>query len=134
VFADPSQNTLDSHPRIFSILMLSDLFKLFEPLGLRESLSEATGPRQNHVALKISFYAAHILSTPSAILRDVSDEVVARSKIVEKEAVSSPSNISADSQPYAAGSLSGSWRGHLPTPQQEFEPNDKIKPVIKELP
>jgi hypothetical protein len=73
---------VDSHPSLFAILMLSDLCKLFEPVQPKQT--EVIVGRQNPVTLKISFYAAHILSAPSAILSGVSDEIGARSNLVEQ--------------------------------------------------
>jgi hypothetical protein len=87
---DATRSTLDSHPSLSSLLMLSDIFKLFE------SRQRRSAERQNHVTMKISFYAAHVMSTPSSILRSVSDEIIARSKILEGRAVSTPSNTTTD--------------------------------------
>jgi hypothetical protein len=85
---DATRSTLDSHPSLSSLLMLSDIFKLFESRQRRSA--------ENHVTMKISFYAAHVMSTPSSILRSVSDEIIARSKILEGRAVSTLSNTTTD--------------------------------------
>ena len=98
-----TRNTLDSHASLSAILMLSDMFKLFESHGMRGGRS---AERHNHVTMKISFYAAHIMSTPSSILSSVSDEIITRSKISEGEAFSSPFKTTADRRP-PAGSFSG---------------------------
>lgn len=85
--------SIDSnHPNILAILALSDLSKLFELVGLGKTTSDKTESRQNHITLKLSFYVAQILFTPSAILRHVVDEILARSKVIEQEAVPLLSN------------------------------------------
>ena len=76
----PSTGALESHPKASSILMLSDLLKLFQPVGRPKQGSNSV--RQNHVTMKLSFYVAHILSTPSAILSSLCDEIVAQSNTV----------------------------------------------------
>ncbi|KIM90558.1 hypothetical protein PILCRDRAFT_812311 [Piloderma croceum F 1598] len=118
---DPTRSTLDSHPSLSSLLVLSDLFKLFE------SRQRRSAERQNHVTMKISFYAAHIMSTPSSILGHVSEKIVARSKILEGRALSTLSNTATDHRP-PARSFSGGWM------RPEFEKNGKIQPMIRELP
>lgn len=110
-----------SHP---TFLMLSDLSKLFQPVVQHEQPSEAVAPRQNHITMKISFYIAHIASIPSVILSDLSGEVLARSRVVDQEAILSPSN----SQPYVSGSLTGG----LDSAESELERNGKM-PMIEEL-
>jgi hypothetical protein len=81
-----------SHPNILAILALSDLLKVFGLVGPRKTASDKTESRQNHVTLKLSFYVAQILSTPPAILGRIADEILARSQLIEQEAVSLPSN------------------------------------------
>jgi len=113
--------------------MLSDLCKLFEPVGLPKQGSDVVVPRQNHVTLKISFYAAHILSTPTTILSGLSDEIVERSNVVEQEAtILSPSNVIMDHQPNVPHSSFGGWitGGHNSYPEVE---NVKITSKIEEL-
>jgi hypothetical protein len=117
---DPTRNTLNFHPSLWSLLVLSDLFKLFE------SRQRRSAEGQNHVTMKISFYAAHIMSTPSSILGSVSDEIVAHSKILEGRALPTPSDTTTDRRP-PAGSFSGDWT------RPEFEKNGKIQPMIREL-
>jgi hypothetical protein len=81
-----------SDANIPAILVLSDLSKVFELAGPRKTASGKTELRLKHVTLKLSFYAAQVLSTPSRNLRRVADEVMARSKIMEGEAVPSQSD------------------------------------------
>lgn len=64
------------HPHRLAILVLSDLSELFQ----------SPGGRPNHVTHKLLFYAAHILSTPSPLLADLSNEIMERSRILESEA------------------------------------------------
>jgi hypothetical protein len=112
--------------------MLSDLCKLFEPVGLPKQGSDVVVPRQNHVTLKITFYAAYILSTPTTILSGLSDEIVERSNVVEQEAILSPSNVVTDHQPNVPHSSSGGWitGGHNSHPEVK---NVKITSKIEEL-
>lgn len=77
----PSTGALESHPKASSILVLSDLLKIFQPVGRSKQGSNSV-TRQNHVTMKLSFYIAHILSTPSAILSSLCDEIVAQSNTV----------------------------------------------------
>ena len=83
------ESFLGAHPSSTAILALSDLSKLFEtvrPSQLQtDNSTNATVP--NHITLKLTFYAAHILSTPIAILTTLADELMARSRKVETEAV-----------------------------------------------
>lgn len=58
---------LTSHPHLNAILVLSDLRKLFE-----------ASARPHAVAHKLQFYAAHIVSIPSQILRSLAEEILAR--------------------------------------------------------
>ncbi|KAJ3833693.1 hypothetical protein F5878DRAFT_518329, partial [Lentinula raphanica] len=61
-----------SHPHRNAVYVLSDLHRLF-------SIADRTDPNHNphshsHITHKLLFYTAHVLSTPSVILRSVSDE------------------------------------------------------------
>jgi hypothetical protein len=64
----------DSHPHIKPILVLSDLKGLF------------LATKSNHINHKLFFYAAHIASTPSAILQVLVEEMRARAEIYRAEA------------------------------------------------
>ena len=70
---------LTSHPHINSILVLSDINRLFEatPRDKKRAM--------NHVAPKLLFYAAHILSTPSPILQAVAQELVKGASTYKEE-------------------------------------------------
>lgn len=87
-----SQNTpLDSHPGALAVMFLSDLAKLFEPpVNLQSEGLDARTSRQNHKTLKLSFYAGQLLATPSFILGRLSDEIMTRSKAIEREALIPP--------------------------------------------
>ncbi|KAH7922320.1 hypothetical protein BV22DRAFT_1106691 [Leucogyrophana mollusca] len=63
-------------------LALSDMARLFEPAQAR---ANASAPRHHHVAMKLTFYAAHLLSVPPTLMRALADEVRARSEFVEQE-------------------------------------------------
>jgi len=67
---------VNSHPHGKAILALSDISKLFK------DASEG-----QHIRMKLLFYAAHVLCTPSAVLCAVADETVARSMTIGHEAV-----------------------------------------------
>ncbi|KZP30636.1 hypothetical protein FIBSPDRAFT_814946 [Athelia psychrophila] len=75
----------ESHPCVSAILVLSDLAKLFERPS--KGKGDAAGQRPNHVTLKLSFYSAQIISTPTVILMGLSEEVSLRSKAIEREAL-----------------------------------------------
>jgi hypothetical protein len=77
---DVDESLLDSHPSCNTILFLSDLCKIFETVD-KNTLSKG----QNHITLKLTFYAAHILSTPATILNFLAEELVTQSR-VENEA------------------------------------------------
>ncbi|KIJ59233.1 hypothetical protein HYDPIDRAFT_101098 [Hydnomerulius pinastri MD-312] len=70
------------HPSAAAILALSDCTSLFK---LPAMDSSRVPPRQNNVTMKLTFYAAHLLSTPLFLLRAIADEVCLYSKTVEKE-------------------------------------------------
>jgi len=63
-----------SHPHIKPILVLSDLKGLF------------SATRSNHINHKLVFYAAHIASTSSIILRALVEEMRARADVYRAEA------------------------------------------------
>ena len=64
----PNAGTLPpSHPNATSIRVLSDISGLF-----------SSPQRQNHKTLKLSYYATHVLSTPTPILVAMSNELVVR--------------------------------------------------------
>ncbi|KIJ20693.1 hypothetical protein PAXINDRAFT_178385 [Paxillus involutus ATCC 200175] len=69
------------HPSSTTILAVSDIVSLFN-LTMESS---AVSPQHSHVAMKLTFYAAHLLSTPSFLLHALADEVYLHAKLVEKE-------------------------------------------------
>jgi hypothetical protein len=78
-----SASYIHSHPLRNALLVLSDLYQIFG-LSVR---TNSDGPRQlNHVAQKLIFYAAHIVSTPPTALTALSQEVLIQSKVFEAEA------------------------------------------------
>lgn len=79
-----------SHPSIFTILALSDLSKVLELADPPKTAPDKPESHQNHITFKLSFYVAQILSTPPAILGRVTDEILARSRVIEREAFSPP--------------------------------------------
>lgn len=76
--ASPTEIDPSSHPHVNLILVFSDLTALFE----------ASAPKgravQNHVALKLLFYAAQTLSTPSPVFRALAQEALERSAGYQK--------------------------------------------------
>jgi hypothetical protein len=71
-----------SHPHIKPILVLSDLNGLI----LAGSHGCQAQKKGNHISHKLVFYAAHIASTPSVILRALVEEMKARAEIYRAEA------------------------------------------------
>ena len=70
---------LTSHPHINSILVLSDMTRLFE------ATSRDKKRGMNHVGPKLLFYAAYILSTPSSILQVVARGLVKKALTYKEE-------------------------------------------------
>ena len=70
---------LTSHPHINLILVLSDMTRLFE------ATSRDKKRAMNHVASKLLFYAAYILSTPSSILQAVAQELAKKALKYKEE-------------------------------------------------
>ncbi|KAF4611104.1 hypothetical protein D9613_006918 [Agrocybe pediades] len=79
---ESGDNVPSNHPHCMPVLVLSDIHELFsdvsETEGSQAQEGRAARTKQNHVTHKARFYAAHILSTPSAVLRAICDEMVAR--------------------------------------------------------
>ncbi|KAF5355298.1 hypothetical protein D9758_006058 [Tetrapyrgos nigripes] len=71
-----------SHPNRSAVLVLSDLYKLFE----------TQNGKSRHVAQKLIFYAAHVLSTPSMVLTSLSKDIYDRSSI-PPDSTPAPSDI-----------------------------------------
>jgi hypothetical protein len=69
-----SETMVRSHPHSISILALSDLYDMFL---IEDDDKKRTGHRRgNHITHKLIFYAAHILSTPSVVLRTLVQEMM----------------------------------------------------------
>ena len=73
-----SETMFRSHPHIISILALSDLYDMF-------SVDGGSGHKGNHITRKLIFYAAHILSTPSDVLRTLVQEMIDKAEMIESE-------------------------------------------------
>ena len=70
-----------SHPHSMAILALSDLHDMFLiDCGHKEPTGRLRG---NHITHKLTFYAAHILSTPSVILRTLVQEMIHKAEMIE---------------------------------------------------
>jgi len=72
-----------SHPHIGPILVLSDLNELF--LARSGSHGCQVQMKGNHITHKLVFYAAHIASTPTIILRGLVEEVSTRADVYHAE-------------------------------------------------
>ncbi|KAF8813470.1 hypothetical protein BYT27DRAFT_7084750 [Phlegmacium glaucopus] len=72
-----------SHPNGRAVLALSDLHDMFSIECAQDENKERTGRRKgNHITQKLIFYAAHILSTPSAILRALVQEMMDEAEVI----------------------------------------------------
>lgn len=69
-----------SHPHSMSILVLSDLHDVF---SVERGQDDDKGRRENYITQKLVFYAAHILSTPSVILRSLVQEMIDKAGTIE---------------------------------------------------
>ena len=79
-----SETMVRSHPHNISILALSDLYDLFSVAS--DGDKKGTGHRKgNHISHKLIFYAAHILSTPSVVLRTLVQEMIAKAEMIDEE-------------------------------------------------
>jgi hypothetical protein len=77
-----SETMVRSHPHSISILALSDLHDMFSV----DSDIKGTGHHKgNHITHKLIFYAAHILSTPSVVLRTLVQEMIDKAEMIESE-------------------------------------------------
>lgn len=109
--SNPSGDTAvvetSAHPHILPILVLSDLIGFFRHAGEDESSSEVLTQDKElldsrsgesttqtnylkargylHVTRKLEFYIAHVLATPSEIMRGVADEALRWSSKVRAE-------------------------------------------------
>ena len=83
VFAHQKSSEIDpaTHPHLNTILVLSDLTRLFET---SPSLKTSSMTRPDHVTHKLAFYAAHILSTPSPVLRALAKELLQSALVYQR--------------------------------------------------
>lgn len=78
-----SETAVSSHSHGTSILALSDLHDVFSIEYGRDGIKERTGyRRRNHITQKLIFYAAHILSTPTIILRALVQEMMDKAQMI----------------------------------------------------
>ena len=77
-----TETMVRSHPHSMSILALSDLYDMFS----NDEDEKRTGHRKgNHVTHKLTFYAAHVLSTSSDVLRTLVQEMIDKAEMIDKE-------------------------------------------------
>lgn len=69
------------HPFAATIMAISDMSSLFS----NYVDSSDVMCRRSHIVMKLTFYAAHILSAPSSHLHALADEVLLLSKGIGKE-------------------------------------------------
>ena len=74
-----SETMVYSHPHIISILALSDLYDMFSVDD------DEKGHKGNHITHKLIFYAAHILSTPSDVLRTLVQEMIDKAEMIASD-------------------------------------------------
>lgn len=74
--------SVTDHPSATTIMVISDTSALF---GHRVDSSSVT-TRRSHTVMKLTFYAAHILSTASSHLHALADEINIFSKSMAEEA------------------------------------------------
>lgn len=72
---DQSISLGENHPSATAIRVMSDMSALFN----------TTAGRRSRIVMKLTFYAAHILSTPLSHLHAVADQVNLLSKRIGKE-------------------------------------------------
>ncbi|OBZ66906.1 hypothetical protein A0H81_13111 [Grifola frondosa] len=83
---------LENHSSANTLRVLTDLSSLFQqssrsgpaPFQLSPP-SQSSKPRPNHIAHKLTFYAAQVVGTPSPLLRALADEVAVRAEKMKFE-------------------------------------------------
>ena len=81
-----TETMVRSHPHNMSILALSDLYDMFSNEYGQDEDEKRTGHRKgNHITHKLTFYAAHVLSTSSVVLRTLAQEMTDKAEMIEKE-------------------------------------------------
>ena len=99
-----SANELLSHPSAHALLALSDLSALFTADSPSTPRPAAAGQaKRNHVAHKLTFYAAYILGVPPILLRTLVAELTERAESVTREGVSSVGERTAAGEAAAPG-------------------------------
>ncbi|KAI6155916.1 hypothetical protein BKA82DRAFT_998900 [Pisolithus tinctorius] len=68
------------HPRADALRVFTDMNALFDEDG-----TENGQRKKNHLSMKITFYAGHLLAVPSFFLDALADEVFLRSKSMDEE-------------------------------------------------
>lgn len=85
---------LTLHPHRRPLLVLSDLFELIS-LGIEKRWA----PQQSkHVSHKLVFYAAHIVTMPTPLLRSVVTELEQRSEAYDREAKARIGDVQIDKE------------------------------------
>ncbi|KAF8817476.1 hypothetical protein BYT27DRAFT_7199005 [Phlegmacium glaucopus] len=80
------ETMVHSHPYGMAVLALSDLHDMFSIECAQDGDEERTGRRKgNHITHKLIFYAAHLLSTPSAIQRTLVQEMMDEAEIISPD-------------------------------------------------
>jgi hypothetical protein len=79
---------LDSHPQRLALLAISDLIRLFETY--QAGSNAEIRPSNNHITHKLTFYAAHLLSTPSHRFATLAEESLIFSRHLQIEAGTVP--------------------------------------------
>lgn len=78
-----SETVVCSHPHCMAVLALSDIHDMFSIECRQDGDTEPPGRRKgNHITHKLIFYAAHILSTPSVILRALAQEMMDKAALI----------------------------------------------------
>jgi hypothetical protein len=86
-----AEHLLDTHPSSTALLGLSDLWTLFRTGHNRRGSGSSAA--QNHINLKLIFYAACLLSMPSPVLRTISDEFLLRAKMEDESQELVPTQV-----------------------------------------
>lgn len=97
-----SAKALVSHPSAHALLALSDLSALFT-VDTASRLGETRKAKPNHVAHKLTFYAAYILGVPPILLRTLVAELTERAESIAREDASSVDERTAGGEAAAPG-------------------------------
>ena len=83
-----SVDDLSSHPKAYALLALSDLCALFTVDSPASRPDAASKAKVNHVAHKLTFYAAYVLGVPPILLRSLVTELAERAESIKQEGAS----------------------------------------------